>query len=86
MTKMRIQPSFLNKWLHQNKAECTGDCVEGCLLDNFVVATKRGYAAIYEHYVNAWESDYRVEFEKGEAPNVFARWDEFVNRAEQSVA
>lgn len=67
----------LAKWMHQNKAEYTGDFVEGCLLDNFVVETRRGFAAIYEQYATPNSSVYRVEFEPGTAQNVFARWYKF---------
>lgn len=76
MTRFYISQSNINMWLHQNEAE-TLEFREGCLADNFIVGTKRGYAAIYEHYLNAWSSDYLVEFEAGDAPNVWKRWDAF---------
>lgn len=50
------------KWMHQNQAETTGDFVEGCLLDNFIVQCKHGVAALYEHYCNCWSSCYEVHF------------------------
>lgn len=81
VTRFRINHSNLEKWLRQNDAEYTGDYVEGCLLDNFVVATKRGFAAFYEHAVNCWTSDYIVEFQAGAAQDVFARWYEFEKEA-----
>ena len=62
MTIFRLDPKALNKWMHQNEAEYTGDYFYGTLLDNFTVITKRGFAAIYEHYVNCWTSDYLVKF------------------------
>ena len=52
----------LEKWMKQNKAEYTGMFFEGCLLDNFMLSTKRGYAAIYEKYVNANCSEYLMKF------------------------
>ena len=67
----------IEKWLHQNKAEYTGDYVEGCLLDNFVVMTKRGFAAVYEKYATPNSSVYRTEWESGTAQEVFRRWYEF---------
>ena len=76
MTRFYISPLNINTWLKQNKAE-TLEFREGCLQDNFIVGTKRGYAAIYEHYVNPWVSDLIVEFEAGDAPNVWKRWEEF---------
>ena len=36
----RLRPSELGKWMHQNRAEYTGDSVEGCLLDSFVLTCK----------------------------------------------
>ena len=51
--KFLLDPAALDKWMYQNKAIYTGDYIEGCLLDNFVVGTRRGYAAIYENYINA---------------------------------
>ena len=79
MTRFYISPLNINTWIKQNKAE-TLDCREGSLQDNFIVGTKRGYAAIYEHYVNSWASDFLVEFEAGDAPNVWKRWEEFCDR------
>jgi hypothetical protein len=52
----------LEKWLEQNKAECI-ECVEGCLIDNALYACKRGYAAIYERFVNTWSSAYEIHFQ-----------------------
>lgn len=76
-----IQPCNMEKWLYQNSADCM-ECVEGCLLDNFIVATKHGYAAIYEVYKNEWTSAYYVEFQRGIAPEVWARWYKFVDKYE----
>lgn len=39
-----ISPQGLKKWMHQNRADYTGAFVEGTLLDNFVIACKRGFA------------------------------------------
>lgn len=51
-----------DKWCTQNRAIYTGDYVEGVLLDNFIMSTKRGYCAFYESYVNPNMSEYRIEF------------------------
>lgn len=67
----------LDKWMHQNKASYTGEFVEGCLLDNFVVVTRRGFAAIYEKYLNPNSSCYLVEFQKGAAQDVMRNWYKF---------
>jgi hypothetical protein len=78
ITCFRLEPgAAFEKWARQNGAEYTGDYVEGCLLDSFVVATRRGYAAFYEHYVNEWTSDYLVEFQAGAAQTVFSNWYKF---------
>lgn len=81
MTKFYIDSCDLEKWLDQNKAFYIGDLVEGCLLDNFVVCTKRGFAAFYEKYVNEWNSKYYVEFQAGIAQEVFRNWYEFEKEA-----
>lgn len=79
MTRFYISQKNLPIWLKQNDAE-TADFREGCLADNFIVWTKRGAAGIYEHYLNTWASDYLVEFEPGDAPNVWKRWEKFTEK------
>lgn len=71
----------MEKWMHQNGASYTGTMVEGCLLDNFVLVCRRGFAAVYEHYLNCWSSNYLVEFEPGAAQNVWERWYQFETAA-----
>ena len=82
MRRFKIAASNLGMWMHQNKAEYTGAYVEGVLLDSFVVATKRGFAAIYETYVNPWVSCYTIEFETGTAQTVWKNWYKFEEEAE----
>lgn len=74
-----------DKWVHQNKAEYSGDFVEGCLLDNFVMVTKRGFAAFYETPCSEWCSKYRVVFQKGAAQDVFREWYKFEEAAEREA-
>lgn len=69
-------------WCKQNAAQYSGAYVEGCLLDNFVMMTKRGFAAFYEHYLNEWCSDYYVEFQPGPAQDVWANWYKFEKEME----
>lgn len=76
ITKIRMNPTYLQMWLHQNNAQIS-DCLEGVLLDNLLVLTKRGWAAIYENAINANASDYIIEFQTGTAPDVFKHWDAF---------
>lgn len=80
ITKFYLSANELEKWIHQNNAEYTGDFIEGCLLDNFVLVTKKGFAAIYEHYLTPWSSDYYIEYQKGAAQNVFKKWYDFEDR------
>ena len=83
VTCFRLAPGEqFKKWMYQNGAEYTGDYVEGCLLDNFVVATRRGYAAIYARALNEWSSCYYVEFQPGAAQDVFSKWYEFEKEAD----
>ena len=51
----------IEKLLHQNQAEYR-EIIEGCLIDNYLVQTRRGYMAILETYVNCWTSCYTVYF------------------------
>ena len=62
VTTFQIGIGEMNKWIHQNNAEYTGDFVEGVLADSFILACKRGTAAVYEHYLNEWSSNYMVLF------------------------
>lgn len=73
------------KWMHQNKAEYTGDFFDGGLLDNFIVYCKNGVAALYEHYCNEWSSCYEVHFGRTEK-EINAIYDEFYKREEMALA
>jgi len=68
-----LKPAALNKWLYQNNAFII-DFSEGCLLDNMLIETKRGIAAIYEKYINPNLSGYLVIFEPGAGNKVFNDW------------
>ena len=75
----------LQKWLYQNGVTDDG-CLEyvgGCLLDNMIVQTKRGFAAIYEKYQNTNSSVHKVEFQPGDAPDVWKNWEKFREMMEQ---
>ena len=76
------------KWMHQNQAGTTGDFVEGCLLDNFIVQCKHGVAALYEHYCNCWSSCYEVHFARteSEARDLFEEFYTFQKRCEEETA
>lgn len=84
MIRFYLNADALGRWMHQNKAQYTGAYIEGVLLDSFVVETKRGIAAIYEHALNEWTSNYYVEFtdykssfENGEANKIWSNWHAF---------
>lgn len=77
MKKYRIEKSpldFVNKLLHQTGGEII-DVIEGCLLDDLLIATRRGYLAIMETYQNANSSIYTMYFDKDIETiyNVFTR-------------
>lgn len=88
MTTLRVGSVQIEKWIHQNKGNYTGNYVEGCLLDNYVLECKRGYAFVYEHYLNPNSSDYYIEFvpyksaklHLKEYDTAWARWLEFEER------
>ena len=82
VTCFRLNPGReFDRWMHQNGADYTGDFVEGVLQDSFVVFTRRGFAAVYENYVNSWSSDYYIEFQPGAAQDVFSKWYKFEDAA-----
>lgn len=85
MTRFYMNPLHFEKWFYQNKGIYSGDFVEGCLLDNFIVLTKRGAAAFYENYINPNQSNYYVEFqpftETDAAQAVFKKFYEFEEAA-----
>lgn len=94
--KFYIEPNKLEKWMHQNKANFTGTAIEGCLLDNFVIDTEKGFAMVYESYVNPNQSRYYVEYaisrEKNEKGNykhciawkiVWKNWYKFAAKYEE---
>ena len=84
-TEFYLNPSHLNRWLHQNDAEYI-ECLEGCLLDNYVVSTRRGYAMITEHYLNSNSSDYYVLFAPyTHAGVVVSEWNDFEEEYLRSV-
>ena len=81
VTRFYLDPCDLNKWMHQNDVIPIA-FVDGCLQDNMLFKTKRGYAAVYEHYVNEWSSDFYIEFQPGAANDVFNAWYEFIDKLE----
>lgn len=77
-----IYADALEMWMYQNKAIYTGDFFEGCLLDNFSVWCKNGYAAIYEHYLNPNSSCYEIIFSRDD-PTVL---DDFIENMDKANA
>lgn len=72
-----LNPDALDMWLHQNGSNEIIDFREGCLLDSFIISTKRGTAAIYERYCTSWTSNYRIEWEKYPSDKVWENWEKF---------
>lgn len=70
----------LEKWEKQNGAELL-ECAEGCLLDNYVFACKRGTAWIFEEYANEWSSRYHAFYipykEQASNPDYNKLWNRF---------
>lgn len=87
VTTFQIGIAEMNKWIHQNNAEGTGDFVEGVLADSFILCCKRGTAAVYEHYVNEGSSDYLVCFAPySDKKGTNQIYDDFYQYAEDCVA
>jgi len=61
ITKFRVENEA--KWEHQNRAEYTGDFIEGVTQDSYVLACKRGYAFVYARSSAAgWVSWHEYKF------------------------
>lgn len=75
-------------WQAQNEAEII-EYAEGCLLDNMVMACKRGTAFLFEEYQNEWTSSYHVYFvpyKEQESNGDYKRlWDRFTALQEQAM-
>lgn len=61
MKAYTIETLNIDKLLHQNDGEII-DVIEGTLLDNYYIATKRGYIILAETYVNCWTSKHTFYF------------------------
>lgn len=77
MTKYRIEKNaldFVNKCIAQSGGVII-DCIEGCLLDDLLYETRRGYLAFMETFQNANSSIYTMYFDKDfeTINNVFTR-------------
>ena len=53
----------ISKLIKQNEGEVI-DCIEGCLLDDFLVECKRGLMAVLETFETTNSSKYTVYFSK----------------------
>ena len=66
----------LEKWLYQNDGEIV-EILEGCLLDSYLIETKRGTAAIMETYATPNSSKYTLYFSTDdEAAQIFYKAQE----------
>ena len=76
----------LDKFIKQNHAEYI-ECIEGCLVDNYMLSCKRGTAFIYEEYLNANSSGYTLYYisdkHARKYPELYSRlannWDKLYN-------
>lgn len=56
----------VDKWIKQN-AGTVIDIVDGVLIDNLLIETKRGYAALIERPTTEWTSAYTLYFSTDDA-------------------
>lgn len=75
--KQYIYNAKPEKLIHQNKGEII-DIIEGCLQDNFLISTSRGYIALIENYVNCWTSNHKLYFSTNPG-EIYAIWDNLSN-------
>ena len=73
MIKAYRYTGSIDKLMHQNKAEYI-DCIEGCLLDNLLISTKRGYIALMETYQNSNSSIYTLNFST-DSNEIYHLWE-----------
>ena len=57
----RFKSMTIDKWIHQNGA-IVEDFLDGCLLDNMLLQTRRGVAFVKETVLNTWCSTYTLYF------------------------
>lgn len=74
----RIYGNNLEMWMKQNHATYTGDCIEGNLLDNFMLETPYGYAFFKEIALNCWTSCYEVTYALDRKSN--GKWKSLYNK------
>lgn len=88
MVQFKLNPLHFDKWMHQNKANYIGEFFDGVLLDNFVIETPKGFAFIYESYVNPNQSEYLVKFvrHKEDFSITDRLFSEFIEREEKAEA
>ena len=72
----------IEKLLHQNQGEII-DIVEGSLIDNFLIATKRGYIALIETYQNCWSSYHVLNFSTN-SNEINAIWSDIEARRDEA--
>lgn len=58
------------------------DCVEGCLIDNYLISTPQGAIMLKETYQNCWTSIYTV-YMSNDSIEIYGMWEAFVNDSEQ---
>ena len=61
MNAYKVRTLNIDKLLYQNQGEII-DIIEGCLIDNYYIATKRGYIILAETYVKCWTSKHTFYF------------------------
>lgn len=59
------------------------DCVEGCLMDNLLIAYDGGYIVLKETALNCWSSCYEGIAQGGEAAEVWAEWEKLTDNYEE---
>lgn len=73
MKTYKLNPRNLEKFIYQNAGEIV-DCLDGCLLDDLLLYTRRGLVAIFESYVNSNQSDFTVYFSTDPA-EIWPLWE-----------
>lgn len=76
IVKFQFNPKYFEQFLNLVDGEII-ECVEGCLLDNFLIYSKLETIVVYEHYLNCWTSDFLILIQDSKETEIETQWWEY---------
>lgn len=73
IVKFQFNPKYFEQFLNLVDGEII-ECVEGCLLDNFLIYSKLGTIVVYEHYLNCGSSDFLILIQDSKETEIETQW------------